>query len=137
MRRVVKVNFCSQQDLAVLNLPFVMAAHRKIGMVVVDDITCGYQLARMEQGGIALGRFINNRLSQIFQATSGLKLTLMYVKKTQFLPKKAKLQWDPKVSIAVTLSRNDNQEVEAVMETSEQKTCTILCSDVFRSTKNC
>ena len=58
----------SLQDLAVLNLPFVLAADRRIGMVVVDDIASGYQLARMEHGGLAFGRFVNNRLTQIIQA---------------------------------------------------------------------
>ena len=65
------------------------------------------------------------------QATCGLKLTVVCVKLTHFSSSsnQKKSQWDPKVTLAVSLNHTSDKvedEVEAVLETSEQKTCTVL-----------
>merc|ERR1712029_511930 len=122
---VVNIYDNQQFELAILNLPFLRSAKREIGMIVVDDIADGYQSAKMDQGGIAFGRFLNNRVAQLLQAISGFKVTLVYAKRaTQFVPSRRARQWDPKLTLTVALEWKDgssSNEITAHMETANQK----------------
>jgi len=125
--RVVSTFDNQEFDLALLNVPFLLAADRKIGMVVVDNLVCGYQDEKLFRGGITFTKFSNERINSIVQAIAGCKVCLVYIKRALF-PNKQVQQWNPRISFTVDLNWKEGitNEVEAVLETSNQKLSTTI-----------
>ena len=98
----------------------------------------------MEEGGLSFGRFINKRLESLLTAVSRFNVLVVFTR-PPIPPFKAN-DWDPKVSLSVSLESVDGpetsgKEMTALLETASHKTKKVLVFDrktqVLSEVKSC
>ena len=117
-----------QFDLTLLNLPFLLASNKSVGLIAVDNIGTGYEIERYENGGLAYGRFISQRLESLLQSFAGFQIPLIFTKTEVCATRKA--DWDPKITLSVSLRRDRSDCIHAELETVTQKTSKKLDSNL-------